>query len=121
MDLDKVRKAAKMMRVAQEMLSGGPLDYYLNEMAAAHELLMTRYAPFKVGDRVRLKAAPEITEKVRYGWMGWKSLLVAGAPGVVVRADCGSRGFVFGVQFDADDSRSGKGEFAFSDGELEAF
>ncbi len=53
--------------------------------------------------------------------MGWKSLLVAGAPGVVVRADCGSRGFVFGVQFDADDSRSGKGEFAFSDGELEAF
>ena len=43
-----------MMRVAQEMLSGGPLDYYLTEMAAAHELLMTRYAPFKVGDRVRL-------------------------------------------------------------------
>lgn len=113
MDLDRVRKAAKMMREAQDMLSGGPLDYYLTEMAAAHDLLMTRYAPFKVGDRVRLKAAPEIT--------GWKSLLVAGAPGVVSRADCGSRGFMFGVQFDADDTRSGKGEFAFSDGELEAF
>jgi hypothetical protein len=121
MDVDNVREAAKLMRKAQDMLAGGPLDYYLTEMAAAHDLLMTRYAPFKVGDRVRLKAAPEINEKVRFGWLGWKSLLLAGAPGVVVRADCGSRGFVFGVQFDADDTRSGKSEFAFSDGELEAF
>ena len=112
MDLDKIRKAAKMMRDAQDMLSHGPLDYYLTEMAAAHELLMKRYAPFKVGDRVRLKAAPEITETVRFGWLGWKTLLVAGAPGVVSRADCGSRGFVFGVQFDADNARNGKGESA---------
>jgi hypothetical protein len=121
MDVDKVREAAKLMRRAQEILAGGPLDYYLTEMAAAHDLLMTRYAPFKVGDRVRLKAAPEITENVRYGWLGWKSLLVAGAPGVVVHTNCGNRGFVFCVQFDADDTRSGKSWFAFSDGELEAF
>ena len=118
MDVDKVRKAAKMMREAQDILSGGPLDYYLLELASAHDLLMTRYAPFKVGDRVRLKAAPEITESVRFGWLSHKTLLVAGAAGVVVTATCGSRGFMFGVMFDADERR---GQFAFSDGELEAF
>ena len=119
MDLDRVRKAAKMMREAQDLLSAGPLDFYLTEMAAAHELLMTRYAPFKVGDRVRLKAAPEITENVRPGWLGWKSLLVAAAAGTVVRADCGSRGFTFSVVFDADTSRS-RAEFMFIEDDLEA-
>ena len=119
MNLDNVRKAASLMREAQDLLSAGPLDYYLTEMAAAHELLMTRFAPFKVGDRVRLRAAPEIAEDVRPGWLGWKYLLVAGAAGTVVRADCGSRGFSFGVVFDADTSRN-KGEFTFSDEDLEA-
>ena len=118
MNLDKVRKAAKMMRDAQDILSGGPLDYYLTELAAAHELLMTQYAPFKVGDRVRLKATPEITETVRDGWLHYKTLLVAGAVGVVVTADCGSRGFMFGIMFDADERKK---QFAFSDGALEAF
>lgn len=119
MDLDRVRKAAKMMREANDLLSAGPLDFYLTEMAAAHELLMTRYAPFKIGDRVRLKAAPEITENVRPGWLGWKSLLVAGAPGFVVRADCGSGGFSFRVVFDAD-TRRNRGEFMFGENDLEA-
>ena len=116
MDLDRIRKAARMMREAQEMLSGGPLDFYLTEMAAAYELLMTRYAPFRVGDRVRLKAAPEITNKVRPSWLYWKLLIVPGAQGVVVSADCGTDGFRFGVKFDGGHG----GAFVFGEGDLEA-
>jgi hypothetical protein len=116
MELDKVRIAAKLLTQAQDILSGGPLEYYLTELAAAHDLLMTRYAPFKVGDRVRLKAAPEITESVRPGWMHYKTLLVAGALGVVSTASCGSRGFVFDIIFDADER---KAKFAFNEYALE--
>lgn len=119
MDIDKVRKAAALMREAQDLLSHGPLDFYLTEMAAAYDILMTRYAPFKVGDRVRLKDTPDINEAVRYGWLACKSLLVAGATGVIVRADCGSYGFFFGVVFDADPAAR-KRHFSFSDGDLEA-
>ena len=100
MDIDKVQEAAKLLREALDILSSGPLDYYLTELVVAHNLLMTRYAPFKVGDRVQLKVTPEITENVRYGWLGHKHFLVEGAAGVVRDAGCGSRGFWFMVSFD---------------------
>jgi len=118
MGVEKVKEAAELMRRSLAILGNGPLDFYLTELVAAHELLMGRYAPFKVGDRVKLASTPLITEKVRYGWMGWRTLLVEGASGVVVRADCGSKGFSFGIHFDNDKNSGGKGEFCFGEFDL---
>lgn len=100
MDIEHIKKAAAMMREAMAILSSGPLDYYLTEMAAAHELLMSRYAPFKVGDRVELAVTPTINCKTSYGWLGSKHFLKKGAKGTVIDASCGTRGFCFGVMFD---------------------
>jgi hypothetical protein len=115
--IENIRKATKLMEEAFSLFSSGPFDYYLTELVASYDLLIQRFAPFKVGDRVRLRATPEINEKTRYGWLGYKGILVQGAIGTVVAAECGSKGFAFAVQFDADDSLS-KGLFYFGENDL---
>ena len=100
MDIAKVTRGADLLRQAMDTLNSGPLDFYLKELVAAHNLLMERFAPFKIGDKVRLTHTPVITEKVSYGWLGHKHFLVEGATGVVRDAGCGSRGFWFRVAFD---------------------
>jgi hypothetical protein len=100
MNIDKLREAAKALQFAMRLFDSGPLDYHLLELSAAYELLMSRYAPFKVGDRVRLLRAPDFNKSP--GWRGCEHFLVAGANGEVRTAECGSDGFRFGVVFDEE-------------------
>lgn len=100
--IEDVRRAAALMREAHGLLGRGPLDYYLIELAAAYDLLMTAYAPFKVGERVALTHTPEISEKVAWGWLGAKHFLKIGAQGTVKTSGCGTGGFTFGIEFDDD-------------------
>ena len=105
MDIEHVRAATKKLQEAIGMFGRGPLDYYLNELVAAHDMLMQRFAPFKVGDRVRLLKAPDMTPisvEQPHGWWHCRHFLVPGATGVIVSADAGTRGFRFGVEFDAE-------------------
>lgn len=129
MNIGPVKEAAKLMREAMSHLANGPLEFYLEEMAACYDLLMTRYAPFKVGDRVELSCTPNITPQTAHGWMACKHFLVEGSKGTVREATCGSGGFRFGIVFDDDSwiDRDGKrhpvasrGMFMFSDGEIRA-
>lgn len=99
---ERVRKATTMMDEAHQLLRYGGLEYHLREMAAAYELLMNRFAPFKIGDRVKLTKAPVINEKEAWGWLGSKHFLVPGALATVVESRCGEKGFVFGVTFDRE-------------------
>lgn len=98
MDIEHVRKAADKLKEAMDLFGRGPLDYYLQELVAAHDLLMTRFAPFKVGDRVILTKTPNY--KSAPGWLNCAHFLVPGAAGVVVDAECGQSGFRFDVLFD---------------------
>lgn len=98
MDIEHVRNAANKLKEAMDMFGRGPLDYYLRELVAAHDLLMSRFAPFQIGDRVKLLKSPDY-EKAP-GWDKCKHFLVCGAAGVIVDATCGSSGFVFDVLFD---------------------
>lgn len=98
LDLERILKAAAMMREATDLLSKGPLSYYLEELAASHELLMTRFAPIKVGDRVRLTRVPNFESAP--GSVPSKHFLVVGALGTVRESSCGRRGFRFSVEFD---------------------
>ena len=81
-----------------DLFGRGPLDFFLRELVAAHDLLMSRYAPFKVGDRVVLTKAPDYVQAP--GWNGCEHFLVPGAAGTVVDTSCGERGFRFDVLFD---------------------
>ena len=98
MDIDHVRKAAEKLKEAMDMFGRGPLDYYLRELVGAHDMLMSRFAPLKVGDRVVLTKAPDY--KKAPGWSHSAHFLVPGAAGVVVDAGCGVHGFRFDVLFD---------------------
>lgn len=105
MDIEHVHKAAEKLSEAMGMLGRGPLDYYLLELVAAHDMLMSRFAPFRVGDRVRLLKAPDmkpISDVQPHGWWRCRHFLVPGATGVVKTATCGTGGFSFGVEFDAE-------------------
>jgi hypothetical protein len=100
MDIATVLRGADLIRQGMEALNSGPLEFYLNELVSAHNLLMERFAPFKIGDRVRLTRTPEITNDVCFGWIGHKHFLVEGSVGTVRDAGCGSRGFWFLVALD---------------------
>lgn len=83
MNIERVLEGAKKLREAMDLLSIGPLEHTLTCLLLAQDLLFTKYAPFKVGDRVELARTPVITEKVAFGWIGSKHFLVEGAVGVV--------------------------------------
>ena len=45
------------------------------------------FAKFKVGDIVELTDTPVITDKVSWGWLGYKDILVEGAEAKVTEVD----------------------------------
>lgn len=70
-----------LLRQGLAELDRGPMSYYLSRLLAAYELLLTRYAPFKVGEQVMLDAAV----LSRYGWP-------AGARPIVTEIDIDADG-----------------------------
>jgi hypothetical protein len=101
MNTDEFTDGLQMLQKALNKLSDGPFDYTLKCLIAAKEALLTRYAPFKVGDRVRLTKAPIITEEIAWGWSSSKHFLVPGATGIVRDSAVYSDGkLVFYVEFD---------------------
>lgn len=97
---DTVKEAAKIIQQGMDMLRGGPLSFYLEEICGAVEYLMDRYSPIKAGDRVELIETPEISETVSWGWLSAKHFLVAGARGAVDHVECGSDGIRVYVVWD---------------------
>lgn len=97
--IDNIKQAFALLKQAQDMLNSGPAGYYLDTLVSAYELLMSRYAPFRVGDSVQLVNVPEISERINPGWRGYEAVLVADANGVVTSAECRAGRFVFGVRF----------------------
>jgi hypothetical protein len=86
------------------------LMYSLEKFSASHDLLLTRYAKFHVGDRVQLGITPAINETSAPGWMGSKHFLVAGASGTVHDADVCDGVFRYQVVFDVESWVDSKGE-----------
>lgn len=101
MDVEQFSKGMRLMQEALSALSGGPFDHTMKCLLAAREALLTRYAPFKVGDRVELAVTPKIDADTAYGWLGSKHFLVKGAVGTVRASDVRSDGRLsFEVEFD---------------------
>ena len=122
--LDDLRKLATD-------LTSGDLKYWLEQAVTARRLLLTRYAPFKIGDNVRLAVTPVITEDTAPGWLGSRHFLIAGAQGTVRTVFIGKSGLRFEVDFldeswiDRDGNRHPVDDrhrhvYSFSEAELEA-
>jgi hypothetical protein len=98
-NVDAITEGVKLIEQGMRRLSGGPLDYYLKQLVKARELLLTRFAPFKVGDRIILWHTPIIEPES--GWYCSRHFLVAGSLGTVKESDCDGEGRLrFYVEFD---------------------
>lgn len=102
MDIETVKKGFKLMEDGMRILGGGPLDFYVRKLTECYDLLISRYAPFKIGERVILTKTPEIGSVDRWGWLGSKHFLIKGAVGSVTFVEADGDGFRFSVVFDDD-------------------
>lgn len=109
-NLERIQRGLKSIQDGFAVLSQGPAEYDLKCMLKATELLVTKYAPFKVGQRVELAATPIITKDKSYGWLHSKHFLVEGAQAVVASVDFDSEDLSFHVIFDDESwiDRDGK-------------
>jgi len=81
----------------------------LKDLIEKYESMFNKYCPFKVGEKVVLTETPEITDTVRWGWRGYKHLLIKGAIATIKSCDYSvEKGFGFYISF-----KEG-GEFYFS-------
>lgn len=56
-------------------------------------------SPLKIGDIIRLKEAPEITNEINNGWLPYKDILIKDAIGKIVGIDYCESGFLYGIEF----------------------
>lgn len=86
-DMTALEKELSELKRVIDILSNPNFIYRLRKHAVAYEAVLTRYATFKVNDRIQLSRTPVITEQTAPGWMSSKHFLVQGARGTVTGAD----------------------------------
>lgn len=100
-NIENVKEAADLIQQGMNKLAKGPLDYYLRNLAACYEFLLT-FAPYQPGARVRLTKTPEISDRERWGWLRAKHFMKTGAIATIVSVSSDGHGFDYGLVFDED-------------------
>ena len=124
--LKTCQKMCEYYKKANELLTRYPSEFFFKKMKGYAEVLFTRFAPFREGDRVMLTKTPVITEQEAWGWLRAKHFLVVGAKGTIESVDFYDGQFKAGIEFDDDswiDSTDGnarkkhmeKGIYTFSE------
>jgi hypothetical protein len=81
--VENMKKACKHLEEARSIMSRGPLDFYLAKLAEHSEALLTKFAPFKVGETVALSG----DVPCKGGWTGCEKTLSKWATGKIVEVD----------------------------------
>jgi len=103
-DIKRIKNGLDLIDQGLEMLANGPRDYYIRTLCECYEYLLT-LAPHQVGDRVCLKATPEISEHKNWGWRVGKDFLKKGAIGTVREIFAYGDGFRYSLEFKPDPGR----------------
>ncbi len=93
---------AKLHELRNALSGLSDLSYQFNKYANAYKLLLSKYAKFHVGDRVRLVLTPKISEADSPGWIGSRHFLVVGACGEIRDVDVRKDTFTYHVEFDSE-------------------
>ena len=97
MDYDKVKDAFAKIESGMSTLRGGPTNWYVDSLIAAYDLVINRFSPYKVGDRVTLREP----HPAPGNWQRSKHFLVPGEPAVVEWVDVTREGKIaYGCVFD---------------------
>lgn len=101
--VDNIKEALKcaqdgniLFQKAASLLSGGPTSYYFAKVEEYVNALFGRFAPFQVGHRVMLTAAPNTNNS----WKFCAHFLIPGACGDVSAVDYSDGRFVADIVFD---------------------
>lgn len=89
--IQRMKEAVGHIAKARDIMSQGPLDYYLGKLVEHSEALLTRFAPLKIGQPVVIVGKI----KCEGGWAGCKRTLAMGATGTVSSVDYCDGRFVF--------------------------
>lgn len=114
MDITRIKRGLDLIDEGFGILANGPRDYYIRTLCDCYEYLLT-LSPHKVGDRVRLKATPEISDSKNWGWLVGKDILKKGAIGTVREIFAYGDGFRYLLEFKGDPGRT----YAFAAKEVE--
>ncbi len=96
---DNVKEGIRLLTEGMSKLSHGPFEYYLTCLVQARDLLLTRFAPFKVGDRVAICRKLDI--KPDSAWFACLHYLKPGSIGTVHSSEVDRDGRLrFDVVFD---------------------
>ena len=80
-----MKKLKDLIKSLKEFHVEGTM-YELEKLELYKEALFA-YSRFRIGDVVQLARTPVITEKVNWGWLSYKDILVKGAFGIVQSLD----------------------------------
>lgn len=84
-----------------KLLDVGPASYYMKQLKIYMDTLFNRFAPFKVGSKVKLNKDIGSALKPDSGWYCFRKMLHEGATGIIKEIDVNSDNkFVAGVIFD---------------------
>jgi len=102
---DKIKKYFAMQKEAfakhkeaEAVLSGGPASYYFDKVAEYSEALFERFAPFEIGDKVKIYKEIDIDNAS--GWNSCRHFLIVDAIGEVMDVDYRGGKFTADVMFD---------------------
>lgn len=99
--VEDMKEGLQLVMDGMRKFNGGPAEYTLDVLFAAYDALATRYAPFKVRDRVELVSPPIVD--AGSGWWWCRHFLVPGNIATVVQVRCDALGFLqFDVVFDRE-------------------
>lgn len=106
-DFEKISKILDMIVEQQQEINEGyasaSFKFSIEKLNLYMETLFNRFAPFKVGSKVRLTKDIGATLQKGSGWYASRKMLGKGATGVVKHVDIGDNNkFVAGVVFDND-------------------
>lgn len=98
---ERINQGAALLKQGMEILQGGPLDFYLRHLTGVYKFAQT-LAPYQPGTRLKLTKTPVITTNEKWGWLGAKHVLVAGAIGTVREVEVDCNGFSYLLDFESE-------------------
>lgn len=96
--MNDVKEKFAALKKAFDDLNQGPFTYYIDTLLSHSDALFNKYAPFKVGEKVRLKKGIDCNN----GWKNSEPDLRGGALATVHRVEYFSDAFRFSVILDVE-------------------
>lgn len=89
--LNALSKAFNHLEQFDVLMRRGPGDYYIAKLLEYSEALLTRFSPFKIGDRTAIIEPPDCSG----AWASHERSLRVGSVGTIRDVDYGKESFIY--------------------------